>query len=106
MMRQVPGAFMAYESGRLVTRLRGAPAMQAQGDSQEGRRRDITLSRGGSASPSEGQRASGLSYRENRAKLQEVGFRNECGHPFNPQSVRAMIEKPRPAAPGRAAQID
>jgi hypothetical protein len=54
MMRQVAGAFMEYEKGRLVAKLRGA---------RERKRKEITrraLARGGcrSASPSEGERQS------------------------------------------------
>ena len=45
------------------------------------------------ASPKSGER---LSFREISARLAEAGHRNELGQPFNPQSVRAMIEGPQP----------
>ena len=40
-------------------------------------------------------KAGGLSYREISARLKEAGYCNERGQPFNPQSVRAMIEGPQ-----------
>jgi hypothetical protein len=36
-----------------------------------------------------------LSYREISAQLADAGHLNERGQPFNPQSVRAMIEGPQ-----------
>src|SRR5262245_24848135 len=41
-------------------------------------------------------KAGQLSYREISARLKKAGYCNERGQPFNPQSVRAMIEGPQP----------
>jgi site-specific recombinase XerC len=40
------------------------------------------------ASPKTGDR---LSYRQISARLEEAGFLNERGRPFNPKSVRSML---------------
>jgi hypothetical protein len=40
-------------------------------------------------------KAGRLSYREISARLKEAGYSNERGQPFNPQSVRAMLEGPQ-----------
>ena len=45
------------------------------------------------ASPKAGKR---LSFREISDRLEDSGHLNERGQPFNPQSVRAMIEGPQP----------
>jgi hypothetical protein len=42
------------------------------------------------ASPKTGER---LSYRQISARLEEAGFLNECGRPYNPKSIRAMVER-------------
>jgi len=42
MMRQVAGAFMEYEKGRLVAKLRGARERSAKKDREEGQRPEIT----------------------------------------------------------------
>ena len=102
MMRQVAGAFMEYEKGRRVAKLRGA---------RDRRRKKTGKKVGGRKSHAElwpevvaearrlrkGKGKGGrLSYREISARLKDAGYRNERGQPFNPQSVRAMIEGPQP----------
>src|SRR5215831_13006386 len=57
------------------------------------------------ASPKTGKR---LSFREISNRLGNAGRLNERGEPFNPQSVRAMIEGPQPRPPrvkGRARRM-
>jgi DNA invertase Pin-like site-specific DNA recombinase len=102
MMRQVAGAFMEYEKGRLVAKLRSG---------RERKRKETSKKVGGRKSHAElwpevvaearrlrkAKRKSGrLSYREISARLKDAGYCNERGEPFNPQSARAMIEGPRP----------
>jgi hypothetical protein len=43
-------------------------------------------------------------YREISARLKDAGHCNERGQPFNPQSVRAMIEEPRCGRCARGAR--
>jgi DNA invertase Pin-like site-specific DNA recombinase len=101
MMRQVAGAFMEYEKGRLVAKLRGA---------RERKRKETGKKVGGRKSHAElwpevvpearrlrkaKGKACRLSYREISARLKEAGYSNERGQPFNPQSVRAMLEGPQ-----------
>ena len=50
------------------------------------------------ANPKTGER---LSFRQISARLAEAGHRNERGLPFNPQSVRAMIEGPQTRERGK-----
>src|SRR4029453_16885952 len=40
-------------------------------------------------------------YPESSARLKDTDYCNERGEPFNPQSVRAMIEGPQPRPPRR-----
>ena len=64
----------------------------------------VRSQKGGDAAVAQGRRrlrrAKGktgrLSYREISARLKDAGYCNERGQPFNPQSVRAMIEGPQP----------
>ena len=101
-MRQVAGTFMEYEKGRLVAKLRGA---------RERKRKETGKKVGGRKSHGElwpevvaearrlgtaKGKAGRLSYREISARLKDAGYCNERGQPFNPQSVRAMIEGPQP----------
>ena len=88
MMRGVAGDFMEYEEGRLLAKLRAAGNARRPA---RGRRL---------ASEGEGQ------YRPhelpcNQFQAEDAGYCNERGEPFNPHSVRAMIEGP-PARPPRA----
>jgi DNA invertase Pin-like site-specific DNA recombinase len=103
MMRQVAGAFAEYEKGRLVAKLRsGRQRKRAETGKKVGGRKShaeqwpetVTLAkRLRRASPKSGER---LSFREISVRLAAAGHRNERGQPFNPQSVRAMIEGPQP----------
>ena len=103
MMRQVAGAFAEYEKGRLVAKLRSGRQRKRKETGKEvgGRKSHAELwpevvaeaKRLRRASPKTGQR---LSFREISDRLEEAGHRNERGEPFNPQSVRAMVEGPQP----------
>jgi DNA invertase Pin-like site-specific DNA recombinase len=102
MMRQVAGAFMEYEKGRLVAKLRGARARKRKetGKKVGGRKSHAELwpevvaeARGLRRSKGKAGR---LSYREISARLKDAGYSNERGRPFNPHSVRAMFEGPQP----------
>jgi DNA invertase Pin-like site-specific DNA recombinase len=97
MMRQIAGAFAEYEKARLVHKLRHARERQRKERGKcEGRkahaeiRPDVVAEakRLRRASPKTGAR---LSYRQVSAKLEEAGFLNERGRPFNPKSVRSML---------------
>jgi DNA invertase Pin-like site-specific DNA recombinase len=101
MMRQVAGAFSEYEKGRLVAKLRSARERKRKetGKKVGGRKSHAELRPEAVAEARRLRRAKGkigrLSYREISARLKEAGFCNERGEPFNPQSVRAMIEGPQ-----------
>jgi DNA invertase Pin-like site-specific DNA recombinase len=107
MMRQVVGAFMEYEKGRLVAKLRGARERKRKetGKKVGGRKSHAELWPEVVAEARRLRRTKGkagrLSYREISARLKDAGFCNEHGEPFNPQSVRAMIEGPQPRPPRR-----
>jgi DNA invertase Pin-like site-specific DNA recombinase len=99
MMRQIAGAFAEYEKARLVHKLRHARERQRKERGKcEGRKPHSELrpeavaeaKRLRRASPKTGDR---LSYRQISAKLEAAGFLNERGKPFNPKSVRAMVEQ-------------
>ena len=102
MMRQLAGAFVEYEKGRLVAKLRGARERKRQetGKKVGGRKSHAELWPEVVAEARRLRRVKGkagrLSYREISARLIDVGHRNERGQAFNPQSVRAMIEGPQP----------
>src|SRR5262245_50001413 len=101
MMRQVAGAFMEYEKGRLVAKLRGARERKRKetGKKVGGRKSHAELWPEVVAEARRLRKAKGkagrLSYREISARLREAGYCNERGQPFNPQSVRAMIDGPQ-----------
>jgi DNA invertase Pin-like site-specific DNA recombinase len=107
MMRQVAGAFMEYEKARLVAKLRGARERKRKetGKKVGGRKSHAELWPEVVAEARRLRRAKGktgrLSYREISARLKDAGYRNERGEPFNPQSVRAMIEGPQARPPRR-----
>jgi DNA invertase Pin-like site-specific DNA recombinase len=107
MMCQVAGAFMEYEKGRLVAKLRsGRERKRNETDNKVGGRKlHAELWPEVGAEARRLRRAKGkagrLSYREISARLKDAGYRNERGEPFNPQSVRAMIEGPQPRPPRR-----
>ena len=101
MMRQVAGAFMGTRRGALSPSF-AVPRAQAQGDRQEGwgpevTRRAVAGAGRGSAAASKRQGKAGRhSYREISARLKDPGYCNDRAQPFNPQSIRAMIEGPQP----------
>jgi hypothetical protein len=96
------GAFMEYEKGRLVAKLRVARDRKRKetGKKVGGRKSHAELWPELVAEARRLRRVKGkagrLSYREISARLKEAGYCNERGQPFNPQSVRAMIEGPQP----------
>jgi DNA invertase Pin-like site-specific DNA recombinase len=102
MMRQVAGAFAEYEKGRLVAKLRSGRQRKRieTGKKVGGRKSHVELwphvvaeaKRLRRASPKTGH----MSFREISVRLVAAGHRNERGEPFNPQSVRAMVEGPQP----------
>jgi DNA invertase Pin-like site-specific DNA recombinase len=106
MMWQVAGAFMEYEKGRLVAKLRSARERKRKvtGKKVGGRKSHVELWPEVVAKARRLRRAKGkagrLSYREISARLKDAGYLNERGEPFNPQSVRAMIEGPQRRNPG------
>src|SRR5262249_17835601 len=109
MMRQVAGAFAEYEKQHLVAKLRsGRERIRRRTGKKVGGRKShaeqwpeaVALAkRWRRANPRTGER---LSFRAISRKLAEAGHLNERGRPFNPQSVRAMVEGPQPRA-SRAA---
>src|SRR5262245_271180 len=102
MMRQVAGAFAEYEEGRLVAKLRSnRQRKRLETGKKVGGRKSLAeqwpeavalARRLRRASPKTGKR---LSFREISARLAEAGHPNERREPFNPQSVRAMIDGPQ-----------
>ena len=95
MMRQIAGAFAEYEKARLVSKLRHARERirqergKCEGRKPHGELRPETVAlakRLHRASPKTGKR---LSLRKISAKLAESGQR---GQPFNPKSLRAMLD--------------
>ena len=98
MMRQIAGAFAEYEKARLVHKLRHARERQRRERGKcEGRKAHAELhpdvvalaKRLRSASPKTGER---LSYRKISAQLKTLGFVNERGQPYNPKSIKAMVD--------------
>jgi hypothetical protein len=98
MMRQMAGAFAEYEKARLVHKLRHARERQRKERGKcEGRKAHSELrpevvaeaKRLRRASPKTGER---LSYRQISARPEEAGFLNERGRPFNPKSIKAMVD--------------
>jgi DNA invertase Pin-like site-specific DNA recombinase len=98
MMRQIAGAFAEYEKARLVSKLRHARERLRQEKGKcEGRKPHAEIrpevvaeaKRLRRASPKTGER---LSYRKISAQLKTSGFVNERGQPYNPKSIKAMID--------------
>ena len=97
MMRQIAGAFAEYEKARLVHKLRHARERQRRERGKcEGRKAHAELhpdvvalaKKLRRASPKTGER---LSYRKISAQLKTSGFVNERGQPYNPKSIKAMV---------------
>ena len=98
MMRQIAGAFAEYEKARLVHKLRHARERQRRERGKcEGRKAHAELhpdvvalaKKLRRASPKTGER---LSYRKISAQLKTSGFVNERGQPYNPKSIKAMVD--------------
>jgi DNA invertase Pin-like site-specific DNA recombinase len=99
MMRQIAGAFAEYEKARLVSKLRHARERVRQEKGKcEGRKPHGELrpeavalaKRLHRASPKTGKR---ISLRKIAAALAEAGHLNDRGQPFNPKSVRSMLDQ-------------
>jgi DNA invertase Pin-like site-specific DNA recombinase len=103
MMRQVAGAFAEYEKARLVEKLRHArERKKARGEKHVGRnshaqsRPDVVrLAKRLHQAFRTGERRS---LREISAALAKAGHVNFNGQPFNPGSVKAMIDGPMPSS--------
>ena len=99
MMRQIAGAFAEYEKARLVGKLKSArDRIRKERGKCEGRKAHsevnptaVTLAkRLHCASPKTGER---MSLRRISAALEEAGHVNEYGRPFNPNSIKSMVER-------------
>ena len=109
MMRQIAGAFAEYEKARLVGKLKSArDRIRKERGKCEGRKAHAEVNpeavalakRLRRASPKTGER---MSLRRISAALQEAGHFNEYGRPFNPNSIKSMLEsKAARQAPPRA----
>jgi DNA invertase Pin-like site-specific DNA recombinase len=107
-MRQIMGVFSQLEKTRLVKKLKAArDRKRATGEKVEGRKSRLERSaddptvaqqltnavalakRLHRANPKTGER---LSLRKISAKLAEAGHLNERGAPYNPRSIKSMIE--------------
>lgn len=98
LIRQVLGAVAQFEKAALVAKLKGARDRKKRDTGKcEGRKAHAEVrpevvaeaKRLRRASPKTGERRS---LREISAELANKGFLNERGRPFNPNSVKAMIE--------------
>ena len=110
-MRQIMGVLSQLEKTRLVKKLKVARDRKrgtgADNKKVEGRKSHTELrpevvaeaKRLRRASPKTGDR---LSYRQISARLEAAGIVNERGLPFNPKSIKAMVEQParKATAPG------
>ena len=98
-MRQVLGAIAEFDKAMLVAKLKGARDRKSAeaGRRIEGRKgfsvtnpEAVALARRlRRASPKTGERRS---LRAIAAMLAEAGHLNEHGRPFNPRSIKAMVE--------------
>ncbi|HRN87901.1 MAG TPA: recombinase family protein [Hyphomicrobium sp.] len=98
-MRQIAGAFAQLEKARLVSKLRHArERIRKERGKCEGRKalaesnpEAVTMAkRLHRASPKTGRR---LSLRKISAALATAGHLNERGHPFNPKTIKGMLER-------------
>jgi DNA invertase Pin-like site-specific DNA recombinase len=101
-MMAIGAVFAGLERKRLVKKLRGArERKQFEQGKCEGRKSHAELrpdvvreaKRLHRASPLNGERRS---LRKIAEELAAMGYTNERGQPFNPKSVKAMIDGPRP----------
>jgi DNA invertase Pin-like site-specific DNA recombinase len=97
-MRQIMGVFSQLEKTRLVKKLKAArDRKRATGAKVEGRKSHAEVNPEAvalakklrRASPKTGKRRS---LREISAELAAAGHKNEHGRPFNPNSIKAMLE--------------
>jgi DNA invertase Pin-like site-specific DNA recombinase len=101
-MRQIAGVFSQLEKTRLVKKLAAARARKrAAGHKVEGRRGHadlrpdvVRMAKRLHAKPRKGAR---LSLREIARRLADAGHKNANGRPFNPASVKAMVDGPIPS---------
>lgn len=107
MMRQIAGAFAEYEKARLVAKLKAARDRKRQaGEKVEGRKSHVERRPEAVALAKQLHRKNPVTHkhkslRKVAAELAAAGHRNERGQPFNPKSVRAMIEGPKRSKPVR-----
>ena len=101
-MRQIAGAFAELEKSRLVGKLKHArQRIRKERGKCEGRKAHAEINpdavllakRFHRANPLNGERRS---LRKIAAELEAAGFVNERGQPFNPKSIKAMVEGSRP----------
>jgi DNA invertase Pin-like site-specific DNA recombinase len=101
-MRQIAGAFAQLEKARLVAKLKHArDRKRAQGVKVEGRPAHVEKRPEAVAlakklhrkNPVTGER---LSLRRIAERLADAGHTNERGQPFNPKSIKAMVEGAAP----------
>ena len=99
MMRQIAGAFAEYEKARLVGKLKGArDRVRKERGKCEGCKAHSEMNPAAGAlakrlhraSPKTGER---MSLRRISAALEAAGHVNEYGRPFNPNSIKSMVER-------------
>lgn len=111
MMRQIAGSFAEYEKARLVAKLKaardskrrtGTGGKTVDGKNKCGGRRPLAMlypeavglaKRLHRANPKSGER---LSLRKIAGRLADAGHVNDKGRAFNPASIKAMVEGPKP----------
>lgn len=103
LVRQVLGAIAQFDKAATVAKLKGARDRKSReiGERIEGRKgfhethpKAVAMAkRLRRASPKTGERRS---LREISEALEDAGYLNERGQPFNPKSVKAMIDGPKP----------
>jgi DNA invertase Pin-like site-specific DNA recombinase len=98
-MRQIAGAFAQLEKARLVSKLKASRDRKRKETGKcEGRKSFAEMNpelvalvkRLRRASPKTGERRS---LREISAELARLGHLNERGQPFNPASIKSMLEQ-------------
>jgi DNA invertase Pin-like site-specific DNA recombinase len=101
-MRQIMGVFSQLERTRLVKKLKAARDRKRKETGKCGGRKSFMEMKGGPelialvkrlrrASPKTGERRS---LREISAELAKLGYLNERGKPYNPASIKSMLEGP------------
>ena len=99
LVRQILGAVAQFEKAALVAKLKGArDRVRKKRGKCEGRKAHVELNpaavalakRLHRARPKTGER---MSLRRISAALEEAGHVNEYGRPFNPNSIKSMLER-------------